>query len=209
VSARANRQLLFFFTYATEICRWICVVVLYPREPCNVPSFTYLHIYSARVSIYLSYLFVAVFLHADEICLCSCAQKTKHELSHSFRSPLFPVVSVLFFVLNRLAGLLTGRETNQTHTRRVVCDFAFSVLCESRRPSVSLLLVVHCCTTASNSQYICQQVSCFVVFLSLSLSLLRSPSPLSLSLCYIYIFLYTPDERVSRCCNPAAAPRSK
>jgi hypothetical protein len=74
--------------------------------------------------------------------------------------------------------------------------------CESRRPSVSLLLVVHCCTTASNSQYICQQVSCFVVFLSLAFSIS------SLSLCYVYIFLYSPDERVSRCCNPAAAPRS-
>jgi hypothetical protein len=171
----------------------------------NHATFLLLYIFGQGLYLYLSYLFVAVFLHADEICLCSCAQKTKHELSHSFRSPLFPVVSVLFFVLNRLAGLLTGRETNQTHTRRVVCDFAFSVYsgCESRRPSVSLLLVVHCCTTASNSLNICQQVSCFVVFLSLSCVLHL------LSLRYIYIFLYTPDERVSRCCNPAAAPRSK
>jgi hypothetical protein len=122
--------------------------------------------------------------------------------SVSFRSPLFPVVSVLFFVLNRLAVLLTGRETNQTHTRRVVCDFAFSV-----NPDGPPSLLTSRCSLLHHSKQLSIYASKCRVLLFFSLSLSCVLHLLSLSL--LHTSLRIRPTRVSRCCNPAAAPRSK
>lgn len=99
---------------------------------------------------------------------CMCGQSFSYIISARKQNMnsvlvLFPVVSVLFFVLNRLAALLTGWD--KTHETRV----RFCIL----PSSFSLFIVAPQQATASKCRVL--------LFFS------RSPSPLSLSATYIYL----------------------
>lgn len=94
VRALIDSSCSFSHIYATEICRWICVV-LFLSKGTLLRSFLYIHFYIYIRPGSLFYLSLSLShcccLHVDEIFSLLLRQKTKHERSQ-FSS--FPVVFV-------------------------------------------------------------------------------------------------------------------